>query len=155
MYNTMQYANKNTTEYLDRLRNAQKVNEACNGRLITNGIHEHGMKILFPLHNNGFDFTKEDNKKDTEKAGEEMLCAILYMENSDKAGFANLEKRVWNDYVLNKAEYPRMVTTIHSLLLNYQPNYNYNRNYHSNRGQKPAHVCATRENCRWQRRRKI
>ena len=79
MYNTMQYANKNTTEYLDRLRNAQKVNEACNGRLITNGIHEHGMKILFPLHNNGFDFTKEDNKKDAEKAGEEMLCAILYM----------------------------------------------------------------------------
>ena len=47
-------------------------------------------------------------------------------------GFSNLKKRVENDYVLNKGEYPRTVTKVHSLLLNYQPNYNSNRNYQSN-----------------------
>ena len=39
-----------------------------------------------------------------------MICAILYLEKSDKARFANLKKRVENDYVPNKAEYPRTVT---------------------------------------------
>ena len=38
LYNTMQYAGENTTDYLVRLRNAQKVNEACYGSLITKGI---------------------------------------------------------------------------------------------------------------------
>ena len=33
MYSTMQYTNNNTTEYLVRFHNAQKVNEACNGTL--------------------------------------------------------------------------------------------------------------------------
>ena len=56
-----------------------------------------------------------------------MLCEILYLENSDKAMFADLKKRVENDYVLNKEEYPRTVTVIYRLLLNYQPNYKYNR----------------------------
>ena len=91
------------------------------------------MKIRFPLHNTGFDSLQEDEKKEAEKAGEEMLCAILYLENSDKARFADLKKRIENDYVLNKAEYPRTVTAVQSLLLNYQPNYNSNRNYQSNR----------------------
>ena len=45
------------------------------------------------------------------------------MENSDKARFSDLKKRIENDYVLNKAEYPRTVTTVQSLLLNYQPKY--------------------------------
>ena len=62
-----------------------------------------------------------------------MLCAILYLENSYKSRFVDLTKRVENDYVLNKAEYPRTVTAVQSLLLNYQPNYNSNRNYQSNR----------------------
>ena len=53
-----------------------------------------------------------------------MLCAVLYLENSDKVRFADLKKRIENDYVLNKAEYPSTVTTVHSLLLNYQPNNN-------------------------------
>ena len=35
LYNTMQYANENATNYLVRFRNAEKVNEACNGSLIT------------------------------------------------------------------------------------------------------------------------
>ena len=61
-----------------------------------------------------------------------MLCAILYLDNSDKAKFSNLKKRVENDYVLNKAEYPRTVTVVHILLLKYQPNYKNNRNYQSN-----------------------
>ena len=39
-----------------------------------------------------------------------MLCAIIYLENSDKARFSDLKKRVENDYVLNKAEYPSTVT---------------------------------------------
>ena len=34
--------------------------------------------------------------------------------------------------MLNKAEYPRKVTTVKSIILNYQPNYNSNRNSQSN-----------------------
>ena len=100
----MQYASENTTDYLVRFRNAQKFNEACDGSLITKGVQDHGIKIRFPLHNTGFDSLQEDENKEAEKAGEEMLCAILYMENSDKARFADLKKRIENDYVLNKAE---------------------------------------------------
>ena len=90
------------------------------------------MNIIFPLHNNGFDYPQEDNNKETEKEGEEMICAILYLDNLDKSRFTDLKKRVENDYGLNKAEYPRMVTAVQSLLLNYQPNYNSNRNSQSN-----------------------
>ena len=60
MYNTMQYANENITDYLVRFHNAQKFNEACNGSLITKGVQDHGMKILFPLNNTGFDYIQED-----------------------------------------------------------------------------------------------
>ena len=55
MYNIMQYSNKNTTNYLVRFRNAQKVNETCNERLFTKGVQEHGMKFIFPFHNTAFD----------------------------------------------------------------------------------------------------
>ena len=58
LYNTMQYANDNTTHYLVRLRNDQKVNEACDGSLITKGVEEHGTKIISPFHNTGFDSIK-------------------------------------------------------------------------------------------------
>ena len=132
LYNTVQYARENTTDYLVRFCNSQTVNEACGGVLITKGVQEHGMKIRFPLHNTGFDSPQEDEKKEIEKAGEDMLCAMLYLENSDKARFADLKKRIGNDYVLNKAEYPRTVTTVQSLLLNYQPNYNSHKNSQSN-----------------------
>ena len=57
-----------------------------------------------------------------------MLCAILYLENSDKARFDDLKKRIENYYVLNKAEYPRTVNAVQSLLLNHQPNNNSHRN---------------------------
>ena len=90
LYNTMQYATKNTTDYLVRLRNAQKVNEACDWSLITKVVQEHGMKIFFPLHNTVFDSLQKYEKKEAEKAGEEMLCKIQYLEKSDKARFADL-----------------------------------------------------------------
>ena len=61
----MQYANDNTTNYLVRFRNAQKVDEACNGILITKGVQEHGMNILFPLHNIVFDSLKQDKKRES------------------------------------------------------------------------------------------
>ena len=64
--------------------------------------------------------------------GEEMICAILYLENSDNARFYNLIKGVENYYVLNKAEYPRTVTPVQSLLLNFQPNFNSYINSQSN-----------------------
>ena len=132
LYKTIQYANDNTTDYLVRFRNAQKFNEACNGSLITKGVQEHGMKILFPLKNPIFYSLQEDENKEAENSGEEMLCAILYLENPEKASFSDLKKRVKNDYVLNKSKYPSMVTAVHSLLLNYQPNYNFNKNSQSN-----------------------
>ena len=62
-----------------------------------------------------------------------MLCAILYPEILDKARFSDLKKRVENDYMLNKAEYPRTVNAGKSLLINYQYNYNFNRNSQSKR----------------------
>ena len=80
-YNTMQYASENTTDYLVRFCNAQKVNEAFDGSLITKGVQEHGVKILFPLHNTVFDSLQADGNKEAEKSGKEMLCEILYLEN--------------------------------------------------------------------------
>ena len=62
LYNTMQYNNDNTTEYLVRFRNSQKVNESCNKSLITEGVQEHGMKIIFPLQNTVFDSLQEYDK---------------------------------------------------------------------------------------------
>ena len=104
LYNTMQYSNKNTTDYLLSFCNIQKVNEVCNGSLIEKGVQKHRTKILYPLYNNVFDYQKEYDKKDAVKAGEEILCAILYLENSDKSRFSNLKKRVENDYVIKKSE---------------------------------------------------
>ena len=60
-----------------------------------------------------------------------MLCEILYLENSDKARFSDLYNCVENEYVLNKSEYPRMVTSVQIILLKYQPDNNSNINYQS------------------------
>ena len=49
LYNTKKSNNKNTTKCLVRLHNAHKINEACNGSLITNDVQEHGTNILLPL----------------------------------------------------------------------------------------------------------
>ena len=128
LYNIRQYTNKNTTEYFIRFRKDQKVNEAYNGILITKEIQEHGMKILFLLQNTEFDSLKEDDKKELEKSGKKMLCAILYLDTSEKSRFSDLKKCVENEYVMNKAEHPRTLTAVQSLLINYQPNYKTNRN---------------------------
>ena len=115
MYNTIQYTNTNTTNYPVRFRNAQKVNKVFNMSLILRGFQEHGMNILYPLHVTGFDTMSDDDKKEAETVLEEMLCTILYLENSDKDRFDDLKKRVKNDYVLNKAEYPITVTAVGAL----------------------------------------
>ena len=65
----MQYSRENTTDYLVRFRNSQKVSEACDGSLITKGVQENGMEICSPLHNTGFDSLQEDYNKEAEKAG--------------------------------------------------------------------------------------
>ena len=62
------------------------------------------MKILFPLHVTGFGSLQENDKKEAEIEGEEMIYAIIYLENSDKTRFSDLKKCVKNNYVLNKAE---------------------------------------------------
>ena len=64
MHNIMQYANENATYYLVIFRDADKGNEACDGSLITKGVQEHGMKILFPLQNTVFDYIQEYEKKE-------------------------------------------------------------------------------------------
>ena len=63
LYSAMEHANENTTDCHFRFRNSQKVNEACNGSLITKGLQEHGMKNLYPLHVTGFDALRGDDKK--------------------------------------------------------------------------------------------
>ena len=53
--NIMKNSNENTTDYLVMFRNDHKVNEACNRSLISRGVKEHGMKILYPINVTGFD----------------------------------------------------------------------------------------------------
>ena len=48
-----------------------------------------------------------------------MNYEIFYLENLDKSRFSDLEKRVENDYVLNKAEHPSTITAVQRLMLNY------------------------------------
>ena len=55
-----------------------------------------------------------------------MTFAILYIKNSDKESFSKLKKHVKNDYIMNKLDYPKTVTVVQSLTLNYQHNYNSN-----------------------------
>ena len=58
----MQNSNKNTTNYLVRFRNSQKVNEVYNGRLISRGVQEHVIKILYPLNETDFDALSDNGK---------------------------------------------------------------------------------------------
>ena len=60
----MEYANENTTNYLVRFRNAQKVNEAYNRSLIIKGVQENGMNIIFPFHSTGFYSPQEDDNNE-------------------------------------------------------------------------------------------
>ena len=42
------------------------------------------MKIIYPIHSTGFYTLLDYDKKEVETAGKEILCAVLYLENSDK-----------------------------------------------------------------------
>ena len=48
--------------------------------------------MIYPLHVTRFDALSKDDKKDSDAAGEELLCAILYLENSEKYRFAYLKR---------------------------------------------------------------
>ena len=50
------------------------------------------------------------------KAGEEMMTATLYLENADDASYFEVKKRVENDYLLNKYEYPKTRVKVQNLL---------------------------------------
>ena len=52
------------------------------------------MKILYPLHVTGFYAIQDDDKKVADIVGQEILCAIMYLEISDKNRFSYLKKRV-------------------------------------------------------------
>ena len=56
------------------------------------------MNIIYPLHVTGFDAFQDNDKKWAEIAREEILWAILYLENSYKTRFDDLKKRIENDY---------------------------------------------------------
>ena len=101
------------TDYLVWYCNSQKVNESCNGSLISRGVQEHGMKILYPLHVTGFYTLTNDYKKDMDILGEDILCTIIYLENSYKARFSYLNNIIGNDYVLKSRN-------IQGLLLRYR-----------------------------------
>ena len=60
------------------------------------------MNIIYPLHATGFYTMKENYKKEEDTSGEEVPCAILYLEKSDKARFSDLKKRAKNNYVLKR-----------------------------------------------------
>ena len=70
MHNTMNKFNKNTTNYLFRFYNYHKVNDAWNGSLISRGVQEHGMKIIYPLHVTSFNTLPDNHNKEAETAGE-------------------------------------------------------------------------------------
>ena len=125
----MQNVNKNTINYLVRFHNVQRASEACNGILITRGVQEHGMKIMYPFNFTRFDVMLDNAKKEADTAGKEMIYVILYLGNSGKTRFADLNQHAENKYVLNKAEYPRTVTAVQSLLFNDEPRYISNSKY--------------------------
>ena len=87
------------------------------------------MKVLYIFHVTGFYALSDDDKKAEEIVIEQMICEILYLENSDKVRSSDLKKRIENEYVLNKAECARTVTAVQTLVLYYQPSYNYNNQY--------------------------
>ena len=68
LYNTMQHSNENMTNYLVRFHNYQNSNDACNGSLITRGLQDHGMNILYPLPVTGFESLQNNDKKEAETA---------------------------------------------------------------------------------------
>ena len=54
------------------------------------------MRIIYPLHITVFDTLLDDDNKESETTWEEILYAILYLKNSDKDRFSELNKRTDN-----------------------------------------------------------
>ena len=79
------------------------------------------------MHVTEFDVLAVNYKKKVDTSGEEILCAILYFENSDKNRFAELKEHAKNNYASKNTKYIRAVTSVQSQLLNYQHNYDSNR----------------------------
>ena len=69
MYNTMHHNNENTTDYLVRFCNTQKINKACNGIIIPIGVHENWMNILYPLHVTSFTAMQDNDRNEADIAG--------------------------------------------------------------------------------------
>ena len=61
------------------------------------------MDFHYPIYTTGFDALPDDEKKEAEMTGGEMIFAILYLENFNKAIFYDLKKHVKNDNVPNKS----------------------------------------------------
>ena len=76
------------------------------------------MKILYPLHVTGFNVMSDNDKKETEKEGKEMIFTIIYLESSHKAIFSVQKKCAEDEYISNKAKYPRNFILVQSLILN-------------------------------------
>ena len=41
-----------------------------------------------------------------------MLCVVLYFKNSNKSRFSDLNKRVKNDYIIDKSKYPKTIAVV-------------------------------------------
>ena len=82
LYKTMHHTNENTTNYQVSPPYSQKVNNACTGTPITIEFQEHRMKIIYPPYVTSFYALHKNDKKETDIEGEEMIYAIIYLENS-------------------------------------------------------------------------
>ena len=58
------------TNFLVRYCNVQKANDSCNGILITRGVQEYEINIIYPLHVTVFDALLDNDKKEADTAGE-------------------------------------------------------------------------------------
>ena len=63
-----------------------------------------------------FIFYKKTRRKRQKRQERKCYARSYTWKFSDKVRFADLKNRIKNDYVLNKVEYPRMVTAVTSLL---------------------------------------
>ena len=70
LYNITQYSNDKTTDYLVRFHNYRKVNEVCNGSIISRGFQEYRMKIIYLLHVTDFEAPLYNDKKKVDTAVE-------------------------------------------------------------------------------------
>ena len=57
------------------------------------------MKIIYPLHVTGFDTLPDDENNEAETAGEDMMCSIIYLDNSYKARFMTSRSTPKNNYI--------------------------------------------------------